>query len=144
MQSAAHFEVGLKGSEKPGEPELNKSRKCRAKLVAGLIFAGFTQAVHAEGLVQANPAVGLGPLRSFQAETEAAGKCLPDIVVWADQDTGYFHPKGTPEFGRSATGVFTCKIEAVQANYWDTNPFSVIQGRGRAFPINPDLLFKGS
>ena len=136
--------VGPQDWEKPGEPELNNSRTCRACLAAGLILAGCTQVLHAESLIQANPAVGLAPLRSFQAETEAAGRCQPDIIVWANRDTGYYHPKGTPEFGRSASGAFTCRIEAAQANYWDTNPFSVLQGRGRAFPINPDLLFKGS
>jgi hypothetical protein len=85
--------------------------------------------------------LGIGPLAGFESETAARAHCPRDVVVWADRWSGYYHRRSEQKYGHTPTGVFACLGEAVAAHYWDTNPFAGdFGGRGRSFPINPDLL----
>lgn len=96
------------------------------------------------GHAQQRPPIELGMIPHL--DTDAAGQCIADIVVWADSDTGYFYPKSRPEYGHGTAGTFTCMKAAMTADYWNINPFSNLGGgkAGREFPIDPTLLDRGS
>ena len=87
-----------------------------------------------------NTDFGLAPLTGFGDAAAAGRQCAPDAAVWADSGNGYFYATRDPEFGTSRKGVFACLHAALDAGYWDRNPFSNMKDRGRVFPINPDLL----
>ena len=49
----------------------------------------------------------------FQTEDAAQQHCPKDVVVWLNVPTGVFHFKGQRWYGRTKSGAFVCKKEAV-------------------------------
>ena len=82
--------------------------------------------------------VGLDPVPGFADPAAAQRHCPGDAVVWPDPATGYFQPPGSSRFA-AATGGFACLGDAMDAGYWDTNPFAGGPARSRSFPIDPAL-----
>lgn len=115
-----------------------RARISRVTLVLLLLLG--TEAGHA----QQRPPIELGNIPHLN--TDDAGQCAADVVVWADSETGYFYPKSRPEYGQGRAGTFTCMKAAITADYWNINPFAALGGgkAGREFPIDPTLLDRGS
>ena len=49
----------------------------------------------------------------FQTEDAAQQHCPKDVVVWLNIPTGVFHFKGQRWYGRTKSGAYVCKKEAV-------------------------------
>jgi hypothetical protein len=61
-----------------------------------------------------------GQMATFDTEASAQQHCPRDTVVWLNTKTGIFHEKGMRWYGRTRSGAFVCRTEAVAAGYRDT------------------------
>ncbi|HWK46402.1 MAG TPA: hypothetical protein VNT30_16900 [Stellaceae bacterium] len=96
-------------------------------------------AARAQNLGNADPDLLLGAIKTFPTEAAAQAGCGKDIVVWAERYAGYYFRRGEAGYGTKEYGAFTCMQSAQDANYWDTNPLSVMgpSHPGRNFPYPP-------
>jgi len=54
-------------------------------------------------------------LNTFQTQTDAQNHCPSDEVVWLNLPTGIWHTQGERWYGKTKTGAYVCKSEAVNA-----------------------------
>jgi hypothetical protein len=65
--------------------------------------------------------VAMSPdLAMFSTEDAAQAHCPRDVVVWLNTRTGIFHEKGMRWYGRTKSGAYVCRAEAISAGDRDT------------------------
>jgi len=79
--------------------------------------------------------IKLGSIPRFADEASARAGCGADPVVWADRKSGFFYPKFHPDFGKTASGAYTCYSQAKKADYWSLTPDGDSGRKGREFPL---------
>ncbi|CAK0777488.1 putative Signal peptide protein [uncultured Gammaproteobacteria bacterium] len=87
-------------------------RSAAFSLLAATMISGFGAGA---GAATATPAVT--PIATYANEAEAARACPKDVVVWANKDSHVLHGKESRWFGKTKSGTFACKEEAVRAGY---------------------------
>jgi hypothetical protein len=80
----------------------------RTVFLSLLILTNFLIATYAP------PSFG-ADLPRFTTETAAQQHCLNDEVVWLNTNSGIWHSQGGRWYGRTKSGVYVCKKEAVAA-----------------------------
>jgi len=101
-----------------------------------LVALGFALASSASAAETNSPSseIHLGDVPHFSDETSARAGCGADLVVWADRKSGFFYPKFHPDYGKTATGGYTCYSKAKKADYWSLTPEGDGGREGREFP----------
>ena len=102
--------------------------------IAGIVLlAGSAAAAGNSG--EAESALMLGPIQTYQTERDAQAACGPDGVVWAERHAGYYFVPGEQKYRVAPMASFACQSSMAAANYWGTDPMSGVQAhRGKTFP----------
>ncbi len=106
-------------------------------LLRVLILTGVAVATSARagGTDSHSSEIPLGAIPHFPDEASARAACGADPVVWADRKSGFFYPKFHPDFGKTASGNYTCYSQAKKADYWSLIPDGEGGREGREFPL---------